>query len=295
MRAGPLSDDKIIRLINSYYVPFYLNFADYFQPGETGVAQQDKALFHKMIDGFQKIGASTGTVHVYVSSPDFQPLGSLHVAEAIKPEVLKPFLNDFVVKQNILAAEPVFAPRPQSVPPPASKGSLILHVFIRGIEIVPEFPHENWVVLSPNDIARLLPANAMQAGTSWMLDMGVASKFGEWLHPTLDWLVNEPLYQTRIDTLDIRATTLPSSGEYSVAKLEGKIAMARPAYGYTGPKAYVTANLMGYMRFNSSHIVSFELAVKDAFYYEKEFEGFVESAPVETPRQFVPRNITSLR
>lgn len=284
MRAGPLSDDRIIKILNSSFVPYYVTFQDYVA-GINGVSKEESAEFNRIMAEFAKTNFSRGTVHVYVFTAGLAPLGTLHVAESAKIDVLLPFLNNVVSKLHVAAAPPSFTPRPQSAPPAAPKDSLVLHVFIRGLTLVTEFPHEDWVVLTPPEVQRLLPPPSAAAGTQWPLDHAASSKFGERLHPTLEWLVADPegRYKTRIDNLDIQATMLPPTGEgVSIAKLEGKIQMFRPAYGYEPAKSNVRANLTGYMKFKDRRVLSFELIVKDAFYgdgsvNDREFEGYVEA------------------
>ena len=141
------------------------------------------------------------------------------------------------------------------------------------------------MVLTPQEVQRLLPPPSAKPGTRWPLDRTASAKFAERLHPTLEWLVADPegRFQTRIDNLDIEATLLPATEGVGVAKLEGKIQMFRSAYGYEPAKSNVRANLTGYLRFKYRRILSFELVVKDAFYgdgsvTDKEFEGYVETA-----------------
>ena len=285
MRAGPLSDDRIIKTLNTYFVPYYVTFEDYWT-GTNGVPKEEAEEFQKIMAEFRKTKFSGGTVHAYVFTADRVPLGSLHVAEASKLEVLRSFLSGFVSKLSIAPAAPSFAPRPQSVPPAAGKDSVVVHVFIRGITIVKEFPHEDWIVFTPQDVQRLLASGSQKSETTWWLDRTVAAKFGERLHPTLQWLVAEPdgSFKTRIDNLDIKATMLTSNENVSVAKLEGKLKMLRTAYGYDPDKSTVRANLSGYIRFKDKRILALELVVKDAFYgdgglSDKEFEGYVEAVP----------------
>ena len=299
MRAGPLSDDRIIKILNTSFVPYYVTFMDY-ATAANGVSKEESAAFHRVMEEFEKTNFSRGTVHVYVFTADLVPLGTLHVAESSKIDVLLPFVANVASRQHVAAGPPSFAPRPQSAPPPAAKDSLVLHVFVRGLTLVTEFPHEDWVVLTPQEAQRLLPPSTT-AGTRWPLDRLVAARFGERIHPTLEWLETVQLgrSQTRIDNLDIQATLLPATeAGVSIAKLEGKLQMFRPAYGYDPAHSNVRANLTGYMKFKDRRIVSLELVVKDAFYgdgsvSDKEFEGYVEATPGLRAREASPGTAAS--
>lgn len=297
MRAGPLSNDKIISLLNRYFVPFYLSIQDYIN-GTGGVSKEESTEFQKVMGEFNKTNFSRGTVHVYVFTADLVPLGSLHVGDASNIDVLNSFLTNFVSKLGVSGADPSFAPRPQSVPPIAGSGSLILHVFVRGFTILPEFPHEDWVILTPEEARSLLPPSPPTAGTAWPLNVQTSTKFAERLHPTLEWFVDNPQgkYKTRIEKLEIKATALPANEGVFTAKLEGKLKMLRPTPGSDPDKSYVRANLIGYLKFKDNRILSLDLIAKDAFYgddtlADKEFEGYVEAVS-GSPRELSPRTVS---
>jgi hypothetical protein len=285
MRAGPLSDDSFIRLLNTYYVPFYATWKDYMD-ARNGVSLEECGLFHRMMDAFYKTKFSTGSVHVYIFTGDLTPLGSMHVASAMKKELLKPFLNSFVVSRNVLGGDPLFPLRKQSVPPSAPKDALVLHDVMLGISDMREFPHENYTTFTSAEQAQLLPpARSASAGscevppgTSWKLDPKVAFRFAEHFHPSLVWnSPEEAQYTAKLENLDLTATVLPSGEGQCVAKLEGKFKMLRTCFSIDLSQSTATANLVGYMRFNAGRIQSLELVVKDAFYGKVEFEGYVEA------------------
>jgi hypothetical protein len=296
MRAGPLSDDKIIKILNRYFVPFYTSYEDY-EKAEGGVSKEESTVFNGLMKRFYDAKFETGLVFVYVFNANLVPLGTLHVAKAQFPDVLEKFLSDFVSRLHITGGEPSFKPRPQSVPPPAGKDSLVLHVFIRGITIEPKFPHEDWIVLSRDELRRLLPPPS-SAGHPWRLDEQVAAKFGGRLHPTLEWLDNHDGYTVKIDRLNLQAAPVASSGEFKIARIEGKLRMLRTAFSYAPEKSHVSANLSGYLKYNDRTVLSLEIAVQDAFYGDgslddKEFEGYVESRPGSEPRQLQERFTSS--
>ena len=293
MRAGPLSDDKIIKILNRYFVPFYASYEDY-ERATGAVSKEESDVFNNVIKNFRDAKISGGLVFVYIFTGDLVPLGNLHVTKASNPDTLETFLSGFISRLQITGGQPAFQPRPQSMPPPASKDSLVVHVFIRGFTVEQKFPHEDWIVLSSEEVRRLLPVS-QHPGESWLLDSEVAAKFSQRLHPTLAWsLTGDHGYTTRIDHLNIRAVEQSSSGEFRVAKLEGKLQMLRTAYSFAPDKSHVRANLSGYMTFDGSTVHSLEIAVQDAFYGngsadDKEFEGYVEGMPGAGSRQLKER------
>src|SRR5437879_2983425 len=98
MRASSLSDAKVITLLNRYFVPVYVSNDDAADWG-TGPLEE-KAEYQRIYVETVKAGLSSGTVHVYLLTPDGHPFDSLHVAEAYKPERLLPMLERAVQKRK---------------------------------------------------------------------------------------------------------------------------------------------------------------------------------------------------
>src|SRR5712692_4083541 len=80
MRAGPLANANVIELLNAYFVPVYTSNDEV--AGTADVAQKEKAERDRVYRAFLDAKLPAGSVHVYVLSPDAQPLGSIHVAHA---------------------------------------------------------------------------------------------------------------------------------------------------------------------------------------------------------------------
>ena len=72
MRAGPLSNSKVISLLNRFFVPVYAMNEDYRDGGAAPAA--DRAEYNRIFKQSLAAGLSTGTVHVYIlSSPQSAP------------------------------------------------------------------------------------------------------------------------------------------------------------------------------------------------------------------------------
>src|SRR5207248_1139148 len=80
MRAGPLSDAKVIELLNAYFVPVYVSNDEV--PGDAEAVKVEKAERDRVLRAFLDARMSAGSVHVYVLTPDGKPVGSIHVAHA---------------------------------------------------------------------------------------------------------------------------------------------------------------------------------------------------------------------
>ena len=80
----PLSNDRIIDLLNRHYVPVYLANVDYREGGSA--PPEEKAELRRIHREGHAKKLSVGTVHAYVMAPDGSLIDSMHVAEAFKVE-----------------------------------------------------------------------------------------------------------------------------------------------------------------------------------------------------------------
>src|SRR5919197_3548626 len=96
MRASSLSNEKVISLLNRYFVPVYVSNEDYAEGGSAPAGE--KAEKDRIYRETLKAGLSAGTVHAYVLAPDGRVLDSLHVAVAAKTDRLLAMLERAVAK-----------------------------------------------------------------------------------------------------------------------------------------------------------------------------------------------------
>ena len=68
MRTGPFSSEKVVALLNAYYVPVYVSNEDFRGDGPAP-AEERKELQRIFAEGY-KAKLSVGTVHAYVLSPE---------------------------------------------------------------------------------------------------------------------------------------------------------------------------------------------------------------------------------
>ena len=71
MRAGPLSNPHIIRVLNQSFVPVYI-VNDEYRGNGSAPAEERKELERVRQEGYAK-KLSVGTVHAYVLTPDGTP------------------------------------------------------------------------------------------------------------------------------------------------------------------------------------------------------------------------------
>src|SRR5260370_15812281 len=178
MRAGPLSNPKVIELLNGYFVPVYTS--NDFISGPSDSLKEEQKERERVYRAFLDAKLSAGSVHVYVLSPDAVPIGSIHVAQAGEKDQAtgkdqtQLLLEKTIRELKTVKGDSLVAPRPQSEPPKVSQDAdaLVLHVTARKISEKGrgswnEFPAEDWIVLAGDARGKVLPSGPVHIGDSW--------------------------------------------------------------------------------------------------------------------------------
>jgi hypothetical protein len=243
MRVGPLADTRIIDLLNRFFVPVYAVNEDYSPSGP--VASEEKAEYQRIYRTALAAGLSTGTVHVYLLTPDGTPFDSLHVAEAAKTERLIALLEKAVRTQHPVAGKPLVPPAPQCAAPVTEPGALVLHLTARPLSGGGSWPgvSENWIVLSANEVAKLLPPAEPSTGSTWLPEATVVAKLLRPFYPVTE---NNDLATNRIDHQELKATVLSANGGRARAWLEGRLRMKHNFYPGREDGNFVEATVAGY-------------------------------------------------
>src|SRR6266849_5352487 len=182
MRAGPLSNPDVIELLNGYFVPVYTS--NDFTSGDPEFVKKEDAERDRVYRAFLNARFSAGSVHVYVLSPDAEPVGSIHVAhagdkdKATGKDRTQLLLEKIIRELKPAKGKPLVSPRPQSQPPQAPADALVLHVTARKLAEKGswnEFPAEDWIVLPVGKWKKLLPAESIKVGNSWTIDRQVST------------------------------------------------------------------------------------------------------------------------
>jgi hypothetical protein len=263
MRTGPFSDAKVIELLNSCFVPVYAVNEDY---GEKGIApREEKAEYQRIYHEAHKAKLSTGTVHVYVLSPEGHPFDSLHVAEAAKTEKLAGMLQKVAKDLKVKPGQALVKPSPQSVAPEAEKGSLVLHLVARPLQGGGSWDgvSENWIVLGRDHVKKLLPKESA-IGTAWDIDKAVSSQLYKPFYPVTE---NNDLSTNRISEQSLRGTILSTKGGALRASLEGKLKMKHAFYPGRPDYNHVEATIIGYVDFTTKgEVETMKLVTEKATY-----------------------------
>jgi hypothetical protein len=245
MRTGPFSSPAVIDRLNASFVPVYAVNEDYRDGGPA--PEGERAEYRRIYREALAKKFSAGTVHVYILDPRGEVVGTRHVADAAKTDELIAFLDDVVARLGTKGGKPLVEPKAQSAAPEHAEGSLVLHLAARGLGGGGSWggTAEDWVVYTPGEARRLLPAGPVGAGTAWGLDPGLAARLLVHVYPVTE--NNDPA-KNAIREQALRGTVVAVDGGVAVARLDGRLVMRHDFYHKPDGKA-VEAGLLGYVEF----------------------------------------------
>jgi hypothetical protein len=278
MRAGPLSDTRIISRLNRYFVPVYVSDQDYEPNGAA--SPEEKAELRRIFRETMSAHLSTGTVHVYLLKPDSHVLDSMHVAQASHGDQLTAMLERAVQTLQTPEGKPLVLPAAQSAPPKAPPGSLVLHLTARALAHGSwhQFPSENWLVLDRTQWTKLLPPSSVRAGSSWEIDRDESARLLTYFYPQTE---NNDVTTNRIDAQSLTARILSVHGGVARARIDGSLKMKHAFYPHRDDENGVEAKVIGFLDFapETRQIRSIELVTDGAAYGTLPFGVAVRSVP----------------
>jgi hypothetical protein len=276
MRTGPFSNTKVIERLNAYFVPVYAVNEDYRDKGSAPAAE--RAEYQRIYREALAKKFSAGTVHAYVLDPDGSVTGTQHVAEAAKLDKLLGLLDSTVARLKLKPGKPLVKPAPQSAPPDAPAGSLVLHLTARPLKGGGSWPgvSEDWIVYAPAEVKRLLPPGAVRAGQTWRPEPKLASRLLTHVYPVTE---NNDVRKNRIEEQELTGRVLSVDGGVAHARLEGRLRMRHNFY-HKDDGNVVVASLLGYLDFEPStgKVRTLRLATPSARYGGGSFGVAVRSA-----------------
>lgn len=301
MRASSLSNNKVIELLNAYFIPVYVD-GTYLQAHadtEASELAEYRGLFaalHRANELRQQSGQaalSTGTVHAYVFAADGRALDSRHVAHAGPASVIE-MLEQAVKAVGATPGKPIVAPHPQSPRPNCGSDAVALHLTARYLvprnaaearagvhgELVPldanrlggersgqwsALPSEDWYVLQRDEWTQLLPQKRVAVGDTWQVDTRVAATLLTRFYPTTE--LNE-LSKNRLDEQSLKLTAISVESNRVRARLDGRLKMKHPFYPGRDDNHFVEATILGIIEFDPGkpRIDSLNIVTDDAKY-----------------------------
>jgi hypothetical protein len=278
MRAGPLSDDRVIARLNACFVPVFISNEDYRDGGSAPAEERTELarIYRQSLDA----GFSTGTVHVYLLDPKTGTVfDTRHVAQAAKTGELLTMLEQAAARMGTTAGTPVLKPRPQSNPPKLEDGQLALHLVARGSRKGSwrEFPGENWIVLDAAAQQKLLPGGAVRPDQNWTMDADQSARLLAYFYPQTE---NNNAATERIERHALRGTVESIDGNRVRARLTGEVTMKHAFYPGREKQPLEVA-VEGYVEFcrDQQRIEKLRLVTREAKYGDEAFGVAVREAP----------------
>jgi hypothetical protein len=281
MRAGPLSDIKVIDLLNSSFVPVYASNEDYEGAGKAPPAE--KAERQRIYGDFITRRLGAGDVHIYVVTGSGQAVESLEVAKATQPEVLYGFLQRVAAKLSVKPGGPAIPPHSQSVPPTVEKDAMVFHTVARGSRQGSwrEFPGENWTVLRPAEWTLLLPHSAAKVGDSWEVPEKAARKLLTNFYPQTE--DTRDADRNLIDECSLRMKAIGMTEGTLRVRMEGSLKMRRRFAPGSKDFFPLSAAVIGFMDISSGspQIRRFNLTTWTATFADEAFDVAQRYLPPE--------------
>jgi hypothetical protein len=268
MRTGPFAQDNVIRLLNNYYVPYYVADEDFAGSGK--LTPDEKAEIRRIVGEAHEAKMRVGDVCVYITGPDGKILDGLKVPQLYTPpQNTIDLLQRNIDKLKVKEGKPLVKPTPQSVPPKVEADVLVLHVAAREDNQKQGwqgYPAENWLTFPKAEWSKFLPPASAK---SYEVDAGVAKKLLTHFYPGTEDTHSDQVDRNVIETATIRAKVLSSSQ----IQLEGTLKMARPFYpGHPEHQPVpVEATVLGLMEVDGARIKGFKMATEKASFGKKGF------------------------
>ena len=269
-----LSDDRVISLLNSSFVPVFTSNEDF---RDNGAAPKEERQLLQSIhrDGHAK-GLSVGSVHAYVVSPEGKLIDSLHTVEVSKPAALLAMLQKAAAALHVRAGQPVVPVQKRGIQTP-SNAALALHVTSRylerkGNELVlvenaggnwSALPGEDLIALSQDEVRGFIPPN-QRVGTEWSLPRSLSDKLLVRFYPPTE--NNDPA-KNIITESEVTCRVLSSKNGESRVGITGRFRMKHPFY-HRDDDWFVSAGLTGYYDVDPKHgkISRFRMTTESAEY-----------------------------
>ena len=291
MRAGPLSDDKVIALLNSSFVPVYAPYTSE-ETQDVVSSEQEKEIQRIWRESLEK-KTGYGMVHVYLLEPATGSVfDSLGVVKASVTNNLLELLGKAVDRFKVKAGKTLVKPGRQIFPPQVPPESLVLHLTARDLNRLnlgvfeprprdciqgswTEFASENAIVLEKAEWMKLTPPAGQK---TWTVDQAVASKFLVYFYPMVE---QNLVANHRVNDAPLKASVVSTDKGIVRIRLDGTLAMKR----VQDPNAiFVEAPLSGYLDYDPAkrRILAFRLMTENGKCGSRNFGVAVRSlAPEE--------------
>jgi hypothetical protein len=131
------------------------------------------------------------------------------------------------------------------------------------------YPSEDWIVLTKDEAASLLPGGTVAKGAAWQLDADLAARFLTHFYPTTE---NNDVEKNKIRKQELTATVVSIDNGVARAKLTGHLTMEHWFYHKADGRT-VDTQLAGYLDFEPAtrRVVALRLITENATYDRRPF------------------------
>jgi hypothetical protein len=293
MRAGPLSNDKVIDLINHYFVPVHVSHDEYVKKGN--VPPEEKAERQRIIrEAWADPKAPilrAGEDATFILDPDGHVAESLFQPNNIKLDLLIGLMERNIKKLNIARADVVIPPTPAGAPSKANADDLLLHLTARYLpasEGWGRLPAEDWFTLTPDQWKKLLAPADAKVGQQWIIDKDVATYLLKYFYPPS---ANTDVARNILEEMQLQGTVVSVKEGIARVRLDGKMKMKHPFFTTgLGPSNavmekdedyYVRAELIGHIDtdLTARRIQSVRIVTDKGTYAKASFGAALRSVP----------------
>src|SRR6266852_723507 len=130
MRAGPLSQDNVIKMLNTQFVPVFVANAEH--QGKGSASAEDKEAYARFRQTLDRDGYKYADVAFYVLKPTGEPYESLDINTSLDKTNFAQFLKVCTDTMEVRPGPVVLPVKPQSHPPENVGDALPLHLVSRG-------------------------------------------------------------------------------------------------------------------------------------------------------------------
>ncbi|OAI46383.1 hypothetical protein AYO44_02130 [Planctomycetaceae bacterium SCGC AG-212-F19] len=290
MRAGPLSNPKVIALLNGYFVCAYTSNDDI--PGDADTVGRERKERERIKAAFREVKLGSGEVSPYILTPDAKPLGRLSIGPACEKDNLLQLLEKIVAEQKLARGDPIVKPAPQAPQPDSPADALVLHLVAR--KLTPkyswnEFPSEDWIVLNRDAWEKLLPPGGIKVKESYPLDRDAAAVLLTRFFPQTEVCTAKPehllaadgKYRHRLEQHELRGTVLSVQDGTARVRLDGSLKLYHKFYPGHEDQNMVNATVVGYLDFDMAKkkVTALRLVTDQATYVKTPIGVALRSVP----------------
>lgn len=241
--------------------------------------KKERAEWQRIRGSFLKEKLGVGDVSPYLLTPEGKPHSRLGVSAACQKDNLLELLEKCVADLKPAKGDPLVKPVPQSKPPEAPAGALVLSVVAR--KLTPkyswnEFPSEDWIVLGRDQWRKLLPGEDARPGATYEIDKEVAASILTHFFPQTEvctaseekLFAPEGPYKHRLEKHALTATVLAQQDGTVRVRLDGHLKLFHKFYPGHEDQNAVTATVVGYIEVDAAKkkIAALRLVTEQATY-----------------------------